>query len=388
MLSSEGLIRYKGLAQYFCLSLMRIYKRITSNATIITDKKASQDITTIKSSLFSFPLFILLAIFSVPASSQPYFYINHQEGDSIAVFSKSDLSLKATIPSLEGPTGIAISPNNPWFAVSYPEQGMISFFDVEKLIPLEHVSVGGTPFGLVFANNRLFYSDWHNDYIGVINPGTGRVIKKISVGKSPAGVIDVACQSQVWVVNRESDSVSVIDSDSLKVIKTISVGKAPFAIEVDEQYVYVANAQDNTLSIIEIASLVEIKQIKTGRMPYGVAIDQKLHKVYVTNQLSNSVSVIDSRTHKMIKQLKTGEYPENIAIDEVLHRLYVLNWFDGSLSVFDSRTDQEIKRIAVGEGSRAFGRFSGNTKVCLKKVSRRKVSSDALLLALVLKQAM
>jgi len=299
--------------------------------------------------------------------ADPYFYINQQQGETVSVFNRSDLSLKTKIPSLEGPAGIAISRHNPWFAVTYPDQGMVSFFDSEKLIPLEHVSVGGSPFGAVFANKLLFYSDWHSDYIGVINPGTGRIIKKISVGKSPAGLATVACESQLWAVNRESNSVSVIDTHSLKLIKTIAVGKAPFALDTDDRYAYIANAQGNTLSIVDLKSLSEIKRIKTGRMPYGVAVDQKQHKIYVSNQLENTVSVIDSRTHQTIKKLKTGEYPENIALDGVNQRLYVLNWFDGNLSVFNTQTDKEIKRIDVGDGSRAFGRFVTKNNLTLCK---------------------
>jgi YVTN family beta-propeller protein len=293
------------------------------------------------------------------AFGDPFFYINQQQGKTITVFNRTDMSLKTKIPSLEGPTGIAISNHNPWLAVTYPEQGMVSFFDSEKLIPLEHVSVGGSPFGAVFANKLLFYSDWNSDFIGVINPGTGRIVKKISVGKSPAGIVTTACGAQVWVVNRESDTVSVIDTNSLKKIKTIAVGKAPFALDIDNRFAYVANAQSNSLSIIDLKNLSEITQIKTGRMPYGVAVNKKQHKVYVSNQLENTVSVIDSRTRKMIKILKTGEYPENITVDEENQRLYVLNWFDGDLNVFSTQTDEEIKRIEVGDGSRAFGQFVG-----------------------------
>ena len=294
----------------------------------------------------------------------PYFYINQQQGSSISVFNRDNLNLKSKVPSFSGPAGIAISTHNPWFAVTHPKEGIVSFIDSERLIPMELVNVGGSPFGTVFANKLLFYSDWSRGYVGVIHPGTGRVIKKIPVGKSPAGLSTNACETQVWVVNRESNSVSVVDSHNFKLIKSISVGRAPFALDMDDRYVYIANSQGNTLSIIDLLSLTEIKRIKVGRMPYGVAVNRKQHKVYVSNQLENTVSVIDTRNHKIVATLKTGEYPENIAVDEENQRLYVLNWFDGTLSVFDSQTDKNIKQIDVGSGSRAFGQFVANTKEC------------------------
>ena len=307
---------------------------------------------------------MLLCSYRVAGFSDPYFYINHQQGESISVFNRDNLKLKRKIPSSKGPAGIAISVHNPWFAVTHPDEGVVSFVDSKRLIPLELVSVGGTPFGAVFANKLLFYSDWSRGYVGVIDPGSGRVIKKIPVGKSPAGLSTNACETQVWVVNRESNSVSVVDSHNFKLIKSISVGRAPFALDMDDRYVYIANSQGNTLSIIDLLSLTEIKRIEVGRMPYGVAVNRKQHKVYVSNQLENTVSVIDTRNHKIVATLKTGEYPENIAVDEENQRLYVLNWFDGTLSVFDSQTDKNIKQIDVGSGSRAFGQFVANTKEC------------------------
>ncbi len=311
-------------------------------------------------------LTLLLYGFSSIVVSDPYFYINQQQGESISVFKRTDLSLKTTIPTLKGPAGIAISPHNPWIAVTYPEQGMVSFIDSEKLIPLEHISIGGSPFGAVFANQLLFISDWSSHVVKVIHPGTGRMIKKIAVGKSPAGIATNACESQVWVLNRKSDSISIIDSQHFKVIKNITVGQAPFALAMDDTFAYIANSQGNTLSIVDLASLTEIKRIKVGRMPYGVAVDRKQHKVYVSNQLENTLSVLDSRTQQIINTLKTGAYPENIAVDEENQRLFVLNWFDGSLSVFDSQTDKEIKRIQVGDGSRAFGQFVEKSVKCTK----------------------
>ena len=107
-------------------------------------------------------LALLLFGFSGLIASAPYFYINQQQGESVSVFERNDLSLKTKIPTLKGPAGIAISPHNPWFAVTYPEQGMISFMDSEKLIPLEHISVGGSPFGAVFAGGHLYFT--HPDH--------------------------------------------------------------------------------------------------------------------------------------------------------------------------------------------------------------------------------
>ena len=301
--------------------------------------------------------FVLLLMLAVGVRAESFVFINHQQGSSVAVYEKDSMKLVTEIPSLEGPTGIVISQNGDWLAVSYPEKGIISYLDSKRLIPLEHLQVGGAPFGLTIASGKLFYSDWNGDFVGIIEPGSGRILKKIPVGSSPAGLVTAKCQALVLVANREDNSVSLIDADTLKVIKNIEVGERPFAIDTDGRFAYVVNSGSNDMSIIDMNSLSEVDRVATGRMPYGVATAPEQHKIYVSNQMENTVSVFDSRTRKRIALLKTGEYPENIAVDESGLRLYVLNWFDASLSVFDTGTETELLRKKLKQNSRAFGYF-------------------------------
>lgn len=298
----------------------------------------------------------LLCVFQ-SVSGQPYLFINQQQGSTVTVFDAQNFNEIKTIPTLQSPAGIAISDQDNWFAISYPESGMISFFDTDRLIPLEHMAVGGNPFGLTVQQKNLFYTDWHNNIVGVIDTATSRIIKKIPVGKSPAGLSISPCKKMLWVANRESNSVSLIDTEQLTVIKTIPVGTAPFDIHSDRQHTYVVNTQSNDLTIIDNHKQIEIKRIPVGRMPYGVVSDNTNHRLYVSNQMENSVSVIEKQSWKTIQTIKTGSYPENLAVDDINHRLFVLNWFDATMSVFDTLKFKRIHRIKLQEGSRAFGRF-------------------------------
>ncbi len=87
--------------------------------------------------MFRLSFALLLYVYGVVATGNPYFYINRQQGESIRLFTRTDLTLKAEILTLQGSAGIAISVHNPWVAVTYPELGMISFIDSEKRLPLD-----------------------------------------------------------------------------------------------------------------------------------------------------------------------------------------------------------------------------------------------------------
>ncbi|WP_031432545.1 YncE family protein [Methylomarinum vadi] len=299
----------------------------------------------------------MMLTFSGVAQAGSYVFINRQQGSSVNVYDGQDMRLLRSVPTLEGPAGIVIDTENDWFAVSYPERGMISFIDSRRLIPLEHVAVGGSPFGLAVITGKLFYSDWNGDVVGVVDPASGRLLTKIPVGQAPAGLVAVAGKGLLLAANRESDSVSVIDVHALKRLKDIPVGKAPFALDHDGRYAYVANSGDNDLSVIDLGRLAETRRIATGRMPFGVAVDASEHRLYVNNQLENTVSVIDIVEGRISGTIKTGAYPENIALDRADRRLYVLNWLDATLGVYDIRIHKLLRTVPLEEGSRAFGRF-------------------------------
>ncbi|WP_349432627.1 YncE family protein [Methylomarinum sp. Ch1-1] len=300
---------------------------------------------------------VMMLTFSGVTGAGSYVFINQQQGSSISVYDGQNMRLLRSIPALEGPAGIAIDVENDWLAVSYPEQGMISFIDSRRLIPLEHIAVGGSPFGLAIAAGKLFYGDWNGGFAGVVDPADGRLLKKIPVGQSPAGLVAVTERDLVLVLNRESDSISVIDASTLQRLKNIPVGKAPFALDHDGRYAYVVNSTSNDLSVIDLDRLIEIRRIATGRMPYGVALDCSGHRLYVSNQLENTVSVIDTVKGRITETMNTGAYPENIALDQDNRRLYVLNWLDATLSIFDTRNHNLLQTVELEEGSRAFGRF-------------------------------
>nr|WP_305908868.1 hypothetical protein [Methylomarinum sp. Ch1-1]MDP4521730.1 hypothetical protein [Methylomarinum sp. Ch1-1] len=120
----------------------------------------------------------MMLTFSGVTGAGSYVFINQQQGSSISVYDGQNMRLLRSIPALEGPAGIAIDVENDWLAVSYPEQGMISFIDSRRLIPLEHIAVGGSPFGLAIAAGKLFYGDWNGGFAGVVDPADGRLLKK------------------------------------------------------------------------------------------------------------------------------------------------------------------------------------------------------------------
>ena len=66
-----------------------------------------------------------------------------------------------------------------------------------------------------------------SDSLLVVDPGKGRVISEIPVGKRPYGVAVSRDCTTAYVANEDSDSVSVVDLRRMAVTATLPAGKAP-----------------------------------------------------------------------------------------------------------------------------------------------------------------
>lgn len=302
-------------------------------------------------------VFLSCLIKCCTVSADPLLFINQQQGDTVSVYDAGKMTPAGRIQVLSGPVGIAFNHTHKWAAVSYPDRGLLSFIDSERFVPLEHLSVEGSPFGIALTDDKLFYTDRDGGFVGVVDPVNSRILGKIAVGKSPAGIVSVKCRGILLVANRQSHSVTVLDALSQRRIKDIGVGEAPFVIDYDDRFAYVVNVRGNSLSVIDMNTMQEIRRLATGRMPYGVAVDRAHRKVYVANRLDNNISVFDSRTWGRVAYLKSGEYPENIALDEDGGYLYILNEAGSDLRVFGIEQNREVTRIELEQGSRSFGRF-------------------------------
>ena len=254
--------------------------------------------------------------------------------------------------------------------------------------------VSGTPFGIaVSQDNTLFVSDWNKNTVTAINPQTGAELRKVEVGRSPAGIVTSPRGALVFVANRESDSLTILNATTLSVVATIPVGRAPFALAVspDGTRVYVANVQSANLSVISTDTLRTIKTVPVGHMPYGVATTIDGARILVSNQSSGSVAFIDSREMRVLQQAKVGRFPEGIVVEPRGSKAYVANWFSGDVSVLDVATRAQAlkhrrRRAYAGGGCGAcVAKWASGRRTPMKRARRRltQLSVSTTLLCLV-----
>jgi YVTN family beta-propeller protein len=303
-----------------------------------------------------------------------HFYYTANESGSISKINATTNEVEDTIKEADGsPHNVQISPNGKVVAYTLAAK-MTENQSKDKNMDM-NMNMNG------FA---VFY-----------DTDTGKLIKKIEVGKHPAHIVFTEDGKYVLVTNNQDNNVSVIDAKIYNVNGTIAVGKGPhgFRISKDSKYAYVANMGEDTISVVDINNSKEVRKITVGKTPVttGITSDgktlvatingenalaiidlstDKVEKVtvgkgpaqvyiepddkyaFVANQgtedaPSITVSKIDMSTKKVVATIETGKGAHGVVVSPDNKYVYVTNMYDGTVSVIDNSADKVIKTTKV-----------------------------------------
>ena len=307
----------------------------------------------------------------VPEKKMTSYYFTANEGGSITKIDSATNKVLETIKDEGEPHNIQVSQDER--VVAYTSAVM----DKKEMSQNEAMVTNGSV---------LFY-----------DIDTGKLIKKVEVGKHPAHVVFTQNGKYVLVTNNQDNNLSVIDAKTYKVINNISVGKGPhgFRISKDSKFAYVANMGEDTVSVVDIENNKESRKIKVGQTPVttGITSDgktltvtingenslaivdistDKVDKVtvgvgpaqvyiepddkyaFVANQgteksPSNTVSKIELATKKVVATIETGNGAHGVVTSLDNKLVYVTNMYDNTVSVIDNSTNKIVATVKVGK---------------------------------------
>ncbi|MCB2296079.1 YncE family protein [Clostridium algoriphilum] len=309
----------------------------------------------------------------IPGKNINSYYFTANEGGSITKIDSATNKVLETINDKGKPHNVQVSPDGKivaYTSVVMDKKGM-------------SMSQGGA----MGTNGSAFF----------YNIDTGKLIKKVEVGKHPAHIVFTQDSKYVLVTNNQDNNVSVIDAKTYKLVNNISIGKGPhgFRISKDSRFAYVANMGEDTVSVVDIKNNKELRKIKVGKTPSTTAVTSdgktliatinaenslavvdlstdKVEKIavgvgpaqtyiepddkyaFVANQgteesPSNTVSKIDLTTKKVVATIKTGKGAHGVVTSIDNKIVYVTNMYDNTVSVIDNKTNKVTATVKVGK---------------------------------------
>jgi YVTN family beta-propeller protein len=142
---------------------------------------------------------------------------------------------------------------------------------------------------------RLYVVCDGSDEMAVVDTQSGKVIKRVAVGRVPKGIALSTDGATIFVANSWSDTVSVIDPKTLQVTKTYKTGFEPTDVAVAGSALYTANRIGNDVSVIDLATGEEVRRLPAGHgASYLAASGVSLVSTHIYPQIGPSRSVPQS----------------------------------------------------------------------------------------------
>jgi YVTN family beta-propeller protein len=219
-----------------------------------------------------------------------YAYVTSQEHDAIYKIDTHSFTTDKIIqlPKGSSPHGLRISTDNTKAYVAEIEGKAMGILDLKSdtysQVPLEGKVVQSA---VTNDNKYVFASLYDLKSIVRYEIGTG-IITRIQLPADSHGPIQLyptPDSKYIYVADQgyyfsqpASEKVYKIDAITSKVIKEITVGSAPHGVVVssDGRFLYITNLLSDDISVVDTSTDTEIARIKVGDSPNGITYWRKL----------------------------------------------------------------------------------------------------------------
>jgi YVTN family beta-propeller protein len=144
-------------------------------------------------------------------------------------------------------------------------------------------------------------------YVVRVDPSSGAVLKRITVGRSPAAM--AAGRGSMWVASPLDDVVFRIDPTNAAT--PIRVGHGPSGVAVGAGAVWVSDRYDDTVQRIDPVTNSVFTTIHVGSSPEGIAFAGGA--VWVANSHDGTIDRIDPATNKVVRTIHISGDPTALA---------------------------------------------------------------------------
>ncbi len=125
---------------------------------------------------------------------------------------------------------------------------------------------------------------------------------------SPVEMLFSRDGARLYVLCQESGEVQVLDALSGRVLKRIAVGRVPrgFVLSPGGDKLYVASSWEDRVAVVDTRRMQVTASWHVGAEPTGIAVDRSGARIFVANRISSDVAVLDAKTGNEQRRLVAG----------------------------------------------------------------------------------
>ncbi len=218
--------------------------------------------------------------------------------------------------------------------------------DTGKVVGVIEDTPGVHGIAIASTVSHGFTTNGKENMVSMFDTKTLALIKKISVGNKPDGILFDKTSQRVFTNNHGTHDITAIDADSGKVVGTVDVkGDGEGIVSTKDGLVYV-NLEDTSEVVAFDAKTLEVKHrfaIDGCKAPTGLAMDRKNNRLF--SACHNEVLVVlDATNGKKVASLPIGNGPDAAGFDAKEGLIFVSNG-DGTLNVIQEKSPDKYESV-------------------------------------------
>jgi DNA-binding beta-propeller fold protein YncE len=202
-----------------------------------------------------------------------FLVVNGLARNQIDVYDGTSLKLLKRFPIAAMPSHLAYAPDSGTVYVSLQETDRLVAIDLNKLAILWNQPVGKTPAGVLWLDGRVLVADMGNDYVAVVDPADGRVLRHVVTGKGAHNLFLSPDGKTLWVNNRAGGTTESLDAATLTPIRTYRIPGGPddMAFAPDGR-IWITRRWAEKVAVLDPAT-GDYQTIEVGRSPHGIFLN-------------------------------------------------------------------------------------------------------------------
>ncbi|WP_425605809.1 beta-propeller fold lactonase family protein [Paraburkholderia translucens] len=287
---------------------------------------------------------LLLTASAAYAAAAPLAYVTSEKA-GVGVIDLDQMTLAQTFPvGADGPRGLSLNADGTRLLVANKNTGDLAVIDTATGKVVKRVKIGKNPEFVRVRNGYAYVTYEPGDVSGPPADKPEGKPDSNAGGKSGADDDDA---------NKPPAEIAIIDMKNWQMIHSVTSGHETEGIEFsrDGQMMLVANEGDDTVSIYHARTGAPIRTVKLapGGRPRGIRLSPDGKHYVVTLESLSKFVVIDAHTFDVLKTVDTKLGPYGVAYGPNGQRLFVAAARDQTVQVFDGHTYEHIADVPVGQ---------------------------------------
>jgi len=297
-------------------------------------------------------------------STHPSLLALSKKDHTLAIVNPSTLTVIAKVPVGEDPHEVIASADGKTAYVSIYGGGSLHTINVIDLATQKRLDDIDTkplfgPHGLMFVNNKLWFTAEGSKAFGCYDPSTKKIDWCMGTGQDRTHMIYVTKDAKkIYTTNVASGTVSIFENTSTQqarreqweqTIIPVSEGSEGFDVLPDGTELWAASAKDGKIYIInpttkKLSATIDANVNGANRLQFTP--DGKL--AFISSLNSGNLTVYDVKTRKLLKQISIGSGAAGILVQPDNTRVFVACTPDNYVAVIDIKTLSVVNKIDVG----------------------------------------